>query len=72
MNTTEESTEKEKPKPIEKRYIYTILGRETPHNSITFRYIKSDTKLTYQQIKDKFPSIEVMGINILDTKTGKF
>ncbi len=53
------------------RYIYTVLGK-TPTNGVEFKYIESDTKLTYQEIKDKFSSIKIMSINVLDTKEGKF
>lgn len=53
------------------RYIYTILGK-TSTNGVIFRYTETDTKLTYQEIKDKFTDIKVMSINVLDTKEGKF
>lgn len=59
-------------RPTEKRYVYVILGRIPPFNRIEFKYIESDTKLTYQQLKDKNPNFEIMSINVLDRKTGKF
>lgn len=59
-------------RPTEKRYMYVILGRIPPLNRIEFKYIESDTKLTYQQLKDKNPNFEIMSINVLDKKTGKF
>lgn len=60
-------------RPKEKRYMYVILGRRTlPFNMIEFRYIESDTKLTYRQLKNKNPNLEIMSINVLDRKTGKF
>ncbi len=54
-----------------KRYIYTILGK-SPTSKVEFYSTESDTKLTYQEIKDKFPSTKVMIISVLDTKEGKF
>lgn len=71
---SEEPTEKP---TEEKRYVYVVLGKYPPSkypipNEITFNYVESDTELTYQELKDKFPSIEIMGINKLDRKTGKF
>lgn len=77
-HVSEESTGKPTEEPIEeKRYVYVILGKcslgKYPlSNEIRFHYIESDTKLTYQEIKDKFPSTEIMSINKLDRKTGKF
>lgn len=53
------------------RYIYTILGK-SPTSKVEFYSTESDTKLTYQEIKDKFPSTKIMNINVLDTKEGKF
>ena len=58
--------------PTEKRYMYVILGRIPPYNTVKFTNIESDTKLTYQQIKNKNPNFEIMSINVLDKKTGKF
>lgn len=54
-----------------KRYIYTILGKSST-NGVLFRYRETDTKLTYQEIKDSFPDMKVMSISVLDTKEGKF
>jgi hypothetical protein len=65
-------TEKPIENTVEKRYVYTILGRELPSNLVLFKIIENDTKLTYQQIKDKFPSVEILSINVLDKNTGKF
>ena len=62
----------ESQRPTEKRYIYVILGRIPPCNRIEFKYIESDTKLTYKQLKNKNPNFEIMSINVLDRKTGKF
>lgn len=71
----------EKPieEPVEeKRYVYVIFGQDSPSKykktfpEVRCKYIESDTKLTYQELKDKFPSIEIMSINKLDRKTGKF
>ena len=59
-------------KSIEKRYVYTILGRKPPSNTVVFKFVESDTKLTYQEIKNKFPSVEIMSIDVLDKKKGKF
>ena len=60
-------------RPKEKRYMYVILGKRTSlFNTIEFRYIESDTKLTYRQLKNKNPNLEIMSINVLDRKTGKF
>lgn len=53
------------------RYIYTILGK-SPTNKVEFYSTESDTKLTYQEIKDKLPSTKIMSISVLDTKEGKF
>ncbi len=53
------------------RYIYTVLGK-SPTSAVEFYFTESDTKLTYQEIKDKFPSTKIMSINVLDTKEGKF
>ena len=58
--------------PTEKRYVYVILGRIPPFNKIEFKYIESDTKLTYKQLKNKNLNFEIMSINVLDKKTGKF
>ena len=58
-------------RPKEKRYVYVILGRIPPYNMVKFTNIESDTKLTYQQLKRKSP-FEIMSINVLDRKTGKF
>lgn len=54
-----------------KRYIYTILGKSST-NGVLFRYRETDTKLTYQEIKDSFSDMKVMSISVLDTKEGKF
>lgn len=59
-------------RPKEKRYMYVILGRIPPCNTVKFTNIESDTKLTYQQLKRKNPNFEIMSINVLDRKTGKF
>ena len=59
-------------RPTEKRYVYVILGRIPPFNKIEFKYIESDTKLTYKQLKNKNLNFEIMSINVLDRKTGKF
>lgn len=59
-------------RPKEKRYVYVILGRIPPCNTVKFTNIESDTKLTYQQLKRKSPNFEIMSINVLDRKTGKF
>lgn len=59
----------EEPVPVEeKRYVYVIFGQDQPSKykkpfpEVRCKYIESDTKLTYQELKDKFPSIEIMGI----------
>ena len=59
-------------RPTEKRYVYVILGRIPPFNKIEFKYMESDTKLTYKQLKNKNLNFEIMSINVLDRKTGKF
>ena len=59
-------------RPTEKRYVYVILGRIPPCNTVKFTNIESDSKLTYQQLKRKNPNFEIMSINVLDRKTGKF
>ena len=72
---SEEPTEKP---TEEKRYVYVIFGKDLPSKSklpyaeVRCKYVESDIKLTYQELKDKFPSIEIMSINKLDRKTGKF
>lgn len=73
------ATEKPIEKPVEeKRYVYVIFGQDQPSKykkpfpEVRCKYVESDTKLTYQELKDKFPSIEIMSINKLDRKTGKF
>lgn len=76
---SEEPTEKPIEEPVEeKRYVYVIFGQDLPSkykkpfSEVRCKYVESDTKLTYQELKDKFPSIEIMSINKLDRKTGKF